>query len=76
MTAVTDTATRIIPKGAQRATVRNTGETTVYAGRTAATANETNGFPVHPGEGLWIDGPLYVACAEDETGEIRALLPG
>jgi hypothetical protein len=72
---VTDAPTRIISKGAQRATVRNTGETTVYAARTAAQANETDGFPVFPGEGLWIDGPLYVACAADETGEIKALLP-
>jgi hypothetical protein len=73
---VTDAPTRIIPKGAQRATVRNTGETVIYCARTAATANPTNGFPVYPGEGLWIDGPLYAACDTEETGELKALLPG
>jgi hypothetical protein len=72
---VIDIAQRVAGPGAQRITIKNTGAVIVYFGRTAETATAADGLPVEASEGLWIDGPVWAACAEGLTGEIRYLLP-
>ena len=73
---ITDTPTLIAQKSSWETAFVNTGEVTIYLARTAAEANDSEGFPLEAGQGGSDRGPLYAATAEGTSSTVATLRPG